>query len=707
MKIIRIKLLFIVIKFTVTMLPHFAYAINPSESCTLLPKVDDSGYLTDNTAFGFIQSNFYMKTHAAGACDAVGTEFKFCIKNKDGAEDFCKQVAIETGAQATLGSLTNNTDIVGKSFISNIVLSVSEIDEQLCLLMPTSRGPMPLICRDKTPAVPVEGEEGAAGEENMDPTGVCKTIAKSCYDTGNKSQSLFSFSGMTVQCLRDTLDKVFYQGSDCTPTEDNEIQMKMLRPFPEFQEAMKLTVRGMLILYIMFYGFKLVTNVENASLNKVATFLMKVILVMYFATGFWGGKTADGLQTRHNGMNDFVLPILVELTSNFTEFVFAAGGAQGLCEFDKSKYESGYEYYKIWDAVDCRIGYYLGMQLLYNIGSVLDPLSSSVGAGADAGTPINQQEKPSGAPSVLDSIGMFSMFALMSGFLMAGNVVIVLLGLMFVIVFVSVVLYFISAYIVCMIMLYVMAYISPIFIPLVLFERTKNYYDAWLKIVFSCALQPAVIGGAIAMLLTMYDTAIYGNCVYQRHDYIVSATNFSTFELMLPATDPELCTGSFGYKMLQYSMGQGWQERILLMFSTHAIDDALNLGASLLYMMLYVIVFYYFMKSINDFASELTGGPNLAAVTMSPNMVIDKTIGLAQASVSLAAAAVQLVAGNYVGAAKSAYDATKKALEDTSSNRKKGAEDNFTSENEEKAGDNKSEGMAGSVKAAFKAGGEK
>ena len=98
-----------------------------------------------------------------------------------------------------------------------------------------------------------------------------------------------------------------------------------------------------------------------------------------------------------------------------------------------------------------------------------------------------------------------------------------------------------------------MTYISPIFIPMALFTRTKAYFDAWLKICISCAIQPAVMAGFIALLLTMYDSAIYKNCEFMRYDYNYdSDVKFATFELRLPKTDVDQCKNSVGYKMLQY-----------------------------------------------------------------------------------------------------------------------------------------------------------
>ncbi len=634
------------------------YANTFGQSCSALPLIDSTNYLIEDTAYGFIQKNIDMKTHVNDACLSSGDEFKFCIKNQNGDANVCTAVTMKIGDTSNLGDLSSNPDIGGKPSLTNIPLTVKVVESEICLTMPTSRGTMPLVCRNKAVSTP------GTATETVDE--ICRTIGDSCYDGRKKSQSLLSFSGLTIHCLRDTLNKVFYIGNEC-PTFDDDITFTMLRPFPAFQNAMKMAIRGALILYVMIYGFKIVMNGEYAELNKIAMFVIKFIFVVYFAVGLGTKTLGDGSQVQHNGMTEFALPILVEMTSNFTEMVFLAGGSQGLCNFDASKYQSGYAFYKVWDAIDCRIGYYLGMQMLYNIGTIIRSISGTVAEGA--GSAIDWGSGGGDGIEALEAEGSLTFFTVMFGFFMAGNIMIVIFGLMFVVVFMSVILYFLTAYLVCMVTLYVMAYISPIFIPMVLFEQTKGYFDSWLRIVVSCTLQPAVIGGFIALLLTMYDSAIYGNCEFQRYDYSAGEFNFSTFELRLPPVEVEKCTASFGYKLMHYYLGHGWEKQILILFEIVKIRDYLNTLVSLLYVVIYVLIFYFFIQFVNEFASDLTGGPSMASVTASPTAIIDKAINVAKAAVSATKAAVKAYAGDGEGAASDAMDAGEELSEDTTSNK--------------------------------------
>ena len=636
------------------------YADTFGESCSALPLVDSSSYLVNDTAYGYIQKSIDMKTHVVDGCLAEGDDFKFCIRNQGGHAKVCTAVTMQIGDTSRLGDLSENPDISGKPSLASIPLTVKIVENEVCLTMPTSRGIMPIACRDReTTGVVTESVEE-----------ICRTLGQSCYDGRTKSQSLISFSGLTIHCLRDTLNKVFYIGNEC-PTFEDDITFTMLRPFPEFQEALKRAVRGALILYVMFFGFKIVMNGEYSNLNKIAVFLLKFIFVAYFSVGLGGTRIEYGREVQHNGMTEFALPILVEMTSNFAETVFLAGGSQGLCNYDVSKYQSGYEFYKIWDAIDCRIGYYLGMQLYYNMGAILNSIGSTTSGTSSGGSAIDWGTPGNDGIEALSSPGAFTFFSVMFGFFMSGNILIVILGILFVVMFVSVLLYFMSAYLVCMVTLYAMAYISPIFVPLALFERTKAYFEGWFKIVVSCTLQPAVIGGFIALLLTMYDSAIYGNCEFQRHDYTLGELNFSTFELRFPTNEVEKCEKSVGYKLIKYSLGHGWEKKILMLFSVPKIRDYLDILTGLVYLIAYVYIFYHFVKAVNQFASDITSGPSMSAVTISPTAAIDKTIATAKAAAA-AKAVVKAKTGDAQGAMEDAKEAKDKITEDTSKNTKRG-----------------------------------
>ncbi len=574
--------------------------------------VDD--YLRQNTAYGHLLYSIDM-TGTPNGCDATDPQFKFCLKNKDGSPIECKVITLNLNDSKRLSELStdNNPDLGGNTLLKDIILTVKIIDKRLCLVMSTSKGQLPLACKNTTTPTPIPP-----------PNEQCRNIGKTCYMGTTRSQSLLNFSGLAVDCVKETLDKVFFRYSSCDPKND-QISLTALNPFSTFQESLKISIRAALILYVMFFAVNMILSKEYGNLDKIASFVMKLIVVTYFATGLGPVYFKGGKETTENGMLQYGLPLLTELTPQFAQIVFNAGGSRGLCEYDTSKYKDGYKFYALWDAVDCRIGYYLGMGLYYNTESVLNGIPSRSVPGKNKNNPVNFKKPGNEAPDALRKVGGFRFLTVMFGLLLSGQIIIVASGIIFSVIFVSIILYFITHYLVCLVTIYVMTYISPIFIPMVLFTRTKAYFDAWLKICISCAVQPAVVAGFIALLLTMYDSAIYKNCEFMRHDYTYSSdVQFSTFELRLPNANTDDCKNSAGYKLLRYYSGEGWEKHLLSLFPIKSIVvDVVSLLVDLLYVLIFSIIFYYFSKSISQFAAELTGGPIMDSVTASPTKIVD------------------------------------------------------------------------------------
>jgi type IV secretion system protein VirB6 len=583
---------------------------NYGESCAPLPMVTTDNYLVEGTAYGYLRDNIDIKTYAKG-CDEDSTQLKFCLKDPNRSNPNCTNIVIQNGETKTLLALDPKNPLFGSvKQLQDIALTVTQLGSSLCLTMPTSRGRTPLICKNLS-----NTNTGVEPEERL-----CSNIGDSCYMGKAKSQSWFNFSGQAIHCVKETLDKVFFDPNKCT---DNKINFDSLNPFYVFQESLKVAIRAAFIIYVTIYGFKVVTSNEYLQLEKLSMFALKLILVAYFSVGIGPVYfSKDRQQTAENGMLTQGLPLLLQIASNFTHIVFTAGGAKGLCEFDLSKYERGYDFYAVWDAVDCRIGHYLGISIMNNTFTLLK--STGSGASKAIGRAI---DIPNFGNSYIKDLAVdtinFKFFVVLFGFLMAGNILIVLSGVAFSVIFISVNLYFVTSYLVSIITIYVMTYISPIFIPMALFDRTKSYFDSWLRISISCALQPAIIAGFIALLLSMYDTAIYNNCQFQRHDYEILGSKFSTFELREPELNAAQCRDSLGYKLLRVYAGEGWEEFKAMFFVFYAIIDLGEMLYKFLHIFVFSLIFYFFSQYISQFAAEITNGPNMGAVAASPAKVVD------------------------------------------------------------------------------------
>jgi type IV secretion system protein VirB6 len=579
---------------------------NYGASCIELPPITAESYLKTYTPYGELLHYLDISSD----CNNRNNSITLCILSQPSTAP-CTSVTIPSGKSIRLGDkATNNINLSNDPNLQNIRLYAEKLDSKLCITMPTQYGHVPLMCKTTNTTSTDTMPELNRPE--------CSTTTPVCYDPGyNYSQSPFNFSGRAYQCLSGTLNKVFFKRATCIPKDGIEIMA--LNPFSSIQTALRQSVFAALLMYTIFYGIRLMLGEEKMSLQPVAMFVLKIVFVTYFAIGTQPIYSTDEKATveSKSGITEYMLPILLQATSDFAQIIFTAAGSSGLCSFDSSKYPNGYGYYGIWDSIDCRIGYYFGIGMKIDSPSVPNA------------TAANIKDRPiDGVPS---GNGLLRIFVMLFGFLLGGQILIVIYILVFIIIIMilSIMIQFISSYLVCVITLYIMMYISPVFVPMILFKRTKGYFDSWLRICISCALQPAILAGFIAFMLTIFDTVIYKDCAFQRNTYNISAASdgtnrtMSTFELMVP-NDANKCIESPGYKMMQYYSGVGWDAIPLIILKIPFIVDTMYLSSDMIYLVLFCVIFLFFADSMSAFASVITGGPNLNSVTSSIGGIIRK-----------------------------------------------------------------------------------
>lgn len=489
----------------------------------------------------------------------------------------------------------------------------------ICLMMPTHHGKAPLVCKGVNNIV-------RGDVSHRFHSGTCRVTAPSCDGTA-VSQSLFSFTGPAIQCLTDTLRQNFYDNQPgCSGTN---IEMKFLARFGEFQESMRIAVRAILILYAMGFGFKMILNHQEFNLEQVVTFILKMVLVMYFSVGLGPAYYSDGVRTTENGITKWVLPMVNQAISNFAVMTFRAGGASanGLCEFDDSKYPDGYAYYGLWDRLDCKFGAYFMFKQVYGLdattrshygsGVICDNFRE-VGTSSTAGT---TQIALSHAQAREQTWGL----AVMVPMLIGGSFICFWCLLYFSVILIAVVLGFISLYTVCLITLHGLIYLAPIFVPMVLFQRTKSYFDSWVNVTMSCALQPMVMACAIGFVMTMYDNVMFGNCRFIRHDYSDGVRNYSTFEMRAQShRTGGQCTQTMGFKLLQYVLGHGGYSQGAIIFSIDYIEDELDLAGQAIILLVFSYIMRFFLDALYPLAADITGGINVVSVAFNMRSMAGK-----------------------------------------------------------------------------------
>lgn len=87
--------------------------------------------------------------------------------------------------------------------------------------------------------------------------------------------------------------------------------------------------------------------------------------------------------------------------------------------------------------------------------------------------------------------------------------VIGLMGMIFTYTLVFFVIKTIFAYLVSFLVLVFLLMLTPIFVPLVLFKVTKQFFDKWVRLVMSCILQPVLLIAFISMAISALDVTVF------------------------------------------------------------------------------------------------------------------------------------------------------------------------------------------------------
>lgn len=314
------------------------------------------------------------------------------------------------------------------------------------------------------------------------------------------------FSAPIAQCVKESLENLFYnraghsrcQGvneypspsGDCPSGQyvtDGEFtqkignQVKKESFFSIIQSKMDEAVKMVLSLSIMFYGMNILIGKSNIGDKKeILIYIVKIGLVLYFATGqAWQTMFFDGVYGS---------------SMEFAQMVFKIGTEedplkQDGCQFgditlkDGSEissgrtYPPGKEYLAIWDTLDCKIMRYLGFGPQVSAASIASIIIASFFTGP---------------------IGIYFALSLM------------FFGIFLIATTIRALHIFLSS--AMLIILFV--FISPVILPLVLFEQTKNIFKQWLTNLITFILQPMILFAYIAILISVMDKVLIGSAEF-------------------------------------------------------------------------------------------------------------------------------------------------------------------------------------------------
>lgn len=405
-------------------------------------------------------------------------------------------------------------------------------------------------------------------------------ISESCamYPLSPKSQLMLNFSGRMFQCVHDSMNDLFF---DNAKSED----LVLTNSFHGIVGYLKQSILALVILYVIGFGVNVLMQPAEMKIQQYIIFVMKAICVIYFTIGFNFSSVVNNKVDRktQNGITDIALPILTSLSSDLSQIVFNAtkSSSQGvsLCEFDSSKYESGYSYYALFDAIDCRVGYLLGYGLIF------DAIA-------------NNNAK---LPDDISSGGLLIFKVLFA--LLISSPVLFILNILFIYFFLSALLVnFVGHYIAYFIFTYIMLSLSPLFIPMILFKKTQSMFHSWFRVTLSFALQPVILAVFMTIMFSIYDQALYADCVFTRKSF----NGYTTFDI---SSHTQSCSDSYGYQLYKlYTSDDNWGKMISNFLSFDMITAEAKFIPSAFQALLISYIIYKFAFHAATFAAQVTGG---------------------------------------------------------------------------------------------------
>jgi type IV secretory pathway VirB6-like protein len=375
-----------------------------------------------------------------------------------------------------------------------------------------------------------------------------------------------SFSGVVVQCIEETMNNIF------TYKDGNNQSF-----FSKMQSGLITAIRGLLALYVIFFGYEFVTGKKGIKDNEWHWFALKFALVVYFAAGSGMADLLPKLQTATKELSLIVMEAnasdivtdeglvisedtarsAMETTQNDFEIasqkladarVMEAKaqkamnqGASGdsalisvynaavsetavkLAEYKSkltaynlatSNVESfGYKYCDFRDIEDSE--YMVDGKDMHSM-RLWDMIDCKISKYLGVGDYVEVRDAPQ---ILLIAIGsFFSHFGI--GLLIFALTIVILIFIMLIVIRV------VHIYIMSFIALILLVYISPLIIPSSLFKFTKFIFDAWLKQVIAYIIMPVILFTFLSFLFSAFDMVIYdGN-----HHFVPMSTPHTAYE---------------------------------------------------------------------------------------------------------------------------------------------------------------------------------
>lgn len=337
----------------------------------------------------------------------------------------------------------------------------------------------------------------------VDPLALVSCSAgEGCYQRAyNASRTAVVMTSPLIECIRQMIARLLISQDVCSFDDVNSVVNSASRKTSalfQFQVGMYRIVTAFLTLYVMLFGAKILLSGQVPPKNEYINFILKIIFVTYFSIGLNITPGSTSPYDRMDGMIQWAFPFLLNGINGLASWVMNAAPS-GLCKFNGPdiSYDNSVAYIALWDALDCRVAHYLGLDMLSTL-LVENTYKSHDFANFD-----------------FFSFSAPPYIYLLIPAIISGNMMLVSLALAYPLLVISVAAFMVNATVMCMVSIVILGILAPLFVPMLLFEYTKPYFDSWVKLMISFLLQPMVVVTFMITMFAVYDFGFYGKCQYQ------------------------------------------------------------------------------------------------------------------------------------------------------------------------------------------------
>ncbi|QKX02073.1 TrbL/VirB6 family protein [Wolbachia endosymbiont of Dirofilaria (Dirofilaria) immitis] len=431
-------------------------------------------------------------------------------------------------------------------------------------------------------------------------------VSQACYNqAGSKSLAPIPITSMVVQCIKESLDNLVTGKG--TPNGESFISI--------VQKRLKNTVTAILVLALILFSIKVVSGGVRSS-QEIYMLIIKFALVIYFTTGSTMSHYYRELTKLSEGLSEIVLK--------------ASSEGKNICNYKAEKYGEDI-YLALWDRLDCRILFYLG--------APLDGIAGKIGTSGVGILAILL-----GAAPVLLVTGSII------GIIFAGGQILTALICIFTaVMMMMVILWMCYIFILSLIALSVIITLSPLFIPMVLFQHTKGYFDGWLKELITYSLYPVMLFAFLSFMFIACDKIYFKDLHFEKEEITLLNNKKQWFKLKDGECNKNETTLACMIQNYNFK-----KSSILGLFDFTYMEFSSSLIGELLKLAIVLFLFYHFLNILPNIAAELAGNPRSALGSgATPGKMMSKAFFATKA---IAGAIGKAQFGDTAGAAKKAKE---------------------------------------------------